>query len=63
MRKIVETTIRWRGSLTDLATDVADLLTVEEGEQFVHELNRFLLLPHLQEKWQGKGHAVTDHGK
>ena len=56
MRKIVEQTIPWRGSVTDLATDVAYLLTPEEGDALIRELSRFRSYPHLAEKWAGKGH-------
>jgi hypothetical protein len=56
MRQIVESKITWRGSLSDLATDVAYLLTKQEGEQFMREIERFLLLPHLESKWCGEGH-------
>ncbi len=58
MIKVVESKIPWRGSITDLATDVAFLLTPEEGEQLIAELRRFQTLPHLREKWEGKGHEV-----
>jgi hypothetical protein len=56
MRKIVESTITWRGSITDLATDVAWLMTPAEGEEFVRELERFLRVPGEAHKWAGKGH-------
>jgi hypothetical protein len=56
MRKIVESTITWRGSVTDLATDVAGLLTPEEGQELIRELERFQREPYLRLKWQGKGH-------
>lgn len=45
-------TIPWRGSVTDLATDCAALLTREQGEAFVRELERFLTLPHLSGKFR-----------
>lgn len=32
----------WRGSITDLATDLAYLLTPEQGEALTKELERFL---------------------
>jgi hypothetical protein len=62
MRKIVEAKIPWRGSLTDLVTDVAYLLTPEEGQQFLAEVKRYLTLPHLADKWQGKGHTEVESG-
>jgi hypothetical protein len=34
--------ITWRGSVTDLATDCANLLTMEQGRELVAELERFL---------------------
>jgi hypothetical protein len=49
-------TIIWRGSITDLAPDVADLLTQEDGQLLIEELQRFQRLPHLHEKWAGSGH-------
>lgn len=55
MSKIVQSTIIWRGSITDLATDVAYLLTKEQGEELMRELQRFQRMPHLADKWQGKG--------
>lgn len=58
-KKIVESDIRWRGSISDLATDTAYLLTKEEGEQLIQELQRFQGLPHLQEKWKGRGREET----
>lgn len=45
--------------MTDLATDVAYLLTKEEGEKLMAELHRFQTFPHLARKWQGKGHEET----
>lgn len=62
MRVAVESTIRWRGSVTDLATDVADLLTPEEGKKLISELQRFQTLPHLAHKWAGKGHEEVPDG-
>ena len=59
MRKVVESQIPWRGSVTDLATDVAWLLTPEEGDELIRELQRFRRLPHLAEKWEGKGFEQT----
>ncbi len=56
MRKIVEQTIPWRGSVTDLATDVAWLLTPKGGKELISELQRFLDLPDEAHKWGGKGH-------
>lgn len=32
----------WRGSITDLATDIAYFLTPEQGEALAKELDRFL---------------------
>ena len=58
MRKIVESNIRWRGSVTDLATDVAYLLTSEEGKTLVGELVRFQVS--VPAKWAGKGHEETE---
>ena len=55
MRKIVESNIIWRGSVSDLATDTAYLLTKAEGEELIRELERFQRLPHLQEKWKARG--------
>ncbi len=59
-RAYVRRTIVWRGSITDLATDVADLLTPEEGRTLIDELQRFQRLPHLREKWAGNGHTKED---
>lgn len=61
MRKIVESTITWRGSITDLATDVAWLLTPEEGKEFVRELERFQQKEpsYLLHKFGGKGHEIV----
>lgn len=56
IRKYVESQITWRGSLTDLLTDVAYLLTPEEGEQLAKDLDRYLTDPDLAHKWQGQGH-------
>lgn len=56
MRRIVARQIRWRGSITDLATDVADLLTPQEGAALIVELVRFHSEPHLRQKWAGSGH-------
>lgn len=53
-RPYTEQTITWRGSITDLATDVAYLLTRQDGADLIHELQRFLTLPHLADKFQGK---------
>lgn len=58
MRRVVERTIRWRGSITDLATDVADLLTPKEGRILIDELERFLRERHVRGKWAGRGHEV-----
>ncbi len=60
MRKILESKIQWRGSVTDLATDVAYLLTPEEGESLIRELLRFQEEPHLADKWAGRGHEEVD---
>jgi hypothetical protein len=38
----VERTIRYRGSITDLATDVAFEITAEKGRELIEELERFL---------------------
>lgn len=46
-------TITYRGSVTDLATDAAYLLTPEQGAELVRELQRFLMV--LPAKFQGKG--------
>jgi len=46
--------IPWRGSVTDLATDCAYVLTRAQGHELVAELTRFLTLSHLREKFQGK---------
>lgn len=54
-RVVVYRTIRWRGSITDLATDAAALLTKEEGLQLIAELQRFQDKPHLADKWAGDG--------
>jgi hypothetical protein len=59
MLRIVESQITWRGSLTDLVTDVSYLLTPEEGRQFIQEMERYLRTPHLASKWQGKGRTET----
>ncbi len=60
-RKIVESRIPWRGSITDLVTDIAYLLTPKDGAKLVEEINRYLNSPHLAPKWQGKGYIeVTD---
>ncbi len=56
-RVAVKRTIPWRGSITDLATDVADLLTKEEWQKLIAELERFQQLPHLAKKWAGSGHT------
>lgn len=56
-RVVVGRTIPWRGSITDLATDVADLLTKKEGQKLIAELDRFQRLPHLADKWAGSGHT------
>lgn len=56
MFKIVESTITWRGSITDLATDVAWLLTPEEGRELVRELEAFQRDPRGKGKFAGKGH-------
>lgn len=39
MKKKIE--LIWRGSVTDLATDIAYLLTPEQGERLARELDRF----------------------
>ncbi len=57
MRRIVESEIKWRGSISDLVTDVAYLLTPPEGLEFLREVQRYLSLPHLADKWQGRGHT------
>lgn len=55
-KKVVESSIRWRGSITDLATDCAYLLTAEEAKILVNELMRFVESPKLsEEKLRGKG--------
>ncbi len=59
-RVYVRRTVVWRGSITDLATDVADLLTPEEGQSLIEELQRFQRLPHLHEKWAGIGHTEDE---
>jgi len=61
MRKTVESTITWRGSITDLATDVAWLLTPEEGKELVRELQRFQETApvYLLHRWGGKGHEIA----
>ncbi len=56
MRRIVEQPVLWRGSITDLATDIAFLLTPEEGERLRQAIDRLLTFPHLAHKWQGRGH-------
>jgi hypothetical protein len=38
----VERTIRYRGSITDLATDVAFEISAEKGRELIEELERFL---------------------
>lgn len=38
----MERTIRYRGSITDLATDVAFEITAEKGRELIEELERFL---------------------
>lgn len=55
-KTVVESSIRWRGSVTDLATDCAYLLTVEEAKVLANELLRFVKSPTLsKEKLRGKG--------
>ena len=57
MKKTIESTIRWRGSITDLATDVAYLLTPEEGLRLAEQLKEFAESPRLStEKYRGKGY-------
>ncbi len=46
----VGATIRWRGSVSDLATDCAALLTRGQGYQLLTELQRFL----RDSQWSGK---------
>lgn len=54
MKKIVEQDIRWRGSVTDLATDCAYLLTREEALELAATLQRFADSPKLSsEKFHG----------
>ncbi len=55
MRKSIQQEIIWRGSITDLATDVAYLLNKEDGKKLIDELNRFQNESHLADKWQDKG--------
>jgi hypothetical protein len=55
VKRLVPTHIRWYGSVTDLATDCAHLLTREEGLALAAELQRFASEPHLREKFAGKG--------
>ncbi len=55
MKKVVQSDIIWRGSITDLATDVAYLLTIEQADELIKELRRFQNNTHLNDKFQGKG--------
>ena len=60
IKKIVESVIHWRGSVTDLATDCASLLTWREGHEFQCELDRFQSTLKLRdEKFQGNGHQLA----
>ncbi len=56
MKTIIKKTIIWRGSITDLATDVADILTIDEADILIAELRRFQNTPILNDKYNGKGH-------
>jgi hypothetical protein len=47
--------IKWYGSVSDLATDCANLLTPEQGIELINQLTSFLTKPHLQDKWCGRG--------
>ncbi len=57
MKKILEQNIRWRGSITDLATDCAYLLTEQQGLELARELLRFLGKKELvAEKYLARGY-------
>lgn len=56
----MERVIRYRGSITDLATDVAFEITAEKGQELIDELNRFL--NHEPNKFQNAAHKDNEHG-
>jgi hypothetical protein len=58
VRKVLEQDIRWRGSVTDLATDCAHLLTEEQGLELARELLRFLGRPSLT-KYKASGYEYV----
>lgn len=54
--RVVESNIRWRGSVTDLATDCAYLLTRDEVLELARTLQSFADMPALARlKILGKG--------
>lgn len=56
MKTVVQKDVRWRGSVTDLATDCAELLTAEQGLELARELVRFLSSPGLMaQKYLSRG--------
>ena len=51
--EVIETAIIWRGSITDVATDIAYLIDQQLAHQLIAELTRFI--NYVPDKFQGKG--------
>jgi len=56
MKRLAKKSVPWHGSVTDLATDCAALLTREEGRALAAELSRFAASDTVSaEKFLGEG--------